>query len=227
MNDLQNGLIDGVVADAFLNLFQELQSNCTFKTIGNIFYSFSYPVIFSPSMDSNFIKTFNFELMKLKFSIENENLLNKYFYSNATNCLFKTNSFEPINFEYIYGIFLILISFFGLSLLTLGIKKYYANKHKLLEYKQMLSVKSQQYLMKNNSKKDMNMLLKFDKILSTSEKKFKQRLKDLEAVLQKTVNSFMNYKDILTDLDNNFERIENEKGKIDLKNDFIEKIEEN
>ena len=222
MDDLQNGLIDGVVADAYLNLFQELQSNCVFKTIGNIFYSFSYPVIFSPNVDSNFIKSFNFELLKLKSSIENENLLNKYFYSNATNCLFKTNSFDSINFEYILGIFIILISVFGLSLLTLCIKKYYANKHKLLEYKQMLSVKSQQYLMKNNSNKDMNMLLKFDKILSTSEKKFKQRLKDLEAVLQQTVNSFMDFKEILTDLDKNFEVIENEKGNNDSKNEIIE-----
>jgi len=211
--------------EAYINLYQELQSECTFKTIGTIFYYFSYPIIFSPDIDPQFVQSINVEILQLKLSIENENLINKYFYSNSTNCLFKYSSFEPINFNYIFGAFIIFISFFGFSLFTLAIKKYYANKHRLLEYKQMLSVKSQQYLNKNNSNKDMNMLLKFDKILSASEKKFKQRLKDLECVLQQNINSFLNFKEILCDLEKNFDRIiENEKFAMESKINTLDNI---
>lgn len=210
INDLNAGKIDGIVMDAYLNLYYELQSKCTLKNIGNIFYFFSYPIIFSPDIDPQFVQKINIEILNIKLSIENENLINKYFYANAINCLFKTKIYEPIDFDYIFGVYMIFIGFLGFSMITLAIKKYYANKHKLLEYKQMLSVKSQQYLNKNNLNKDMNMLLKFDKILSTSEKKFKQRLKDLEAVLQQTTNSFLNFSEILTELEKDFERTEND-----------------
>ena len=133
VNDLKNGKLEGIVMDGYLNLFTELQSQCALKTIGNIFYYFSYPIIFSNDVDSTFISELNIEILNLKLSIENENLINKYFYSNATNCLFKTNSYDRINFEYIFGVFMIFIGFFGFSLITLGIKRYYANKNRISE----------------------------------------------------------------------------------------------
>lgn len=198
--------------DAYLNLYMELQSKCSFRTIGNIFYYFSYPIIFSKDVDSKFINELNIEILNLKLSIENEILINKYIYSNATNCLFKTNSFDAINFDYIFGIFMIFIIFFAFSLITLGIKKYYENKNRISNFKHMISLKSQQYINKNNSNKDMNMLLKFDKILSTSEKKFKQRLKDLEAVIQQNTNSFISFKEILEEIEKTL--VDSSKSKI-------------
>lgn len=211
INDLNKGALDGVVIDAYLNLNYELQSNCGLKNIGNIFYFFSYPIIMSSDFDLAFLQRINAEILDIKLSIENDNLNSKYFYTNATNCLFKTKTHDPVNFDYIFGVFIIFVGFFGFSLITLGIKKYYANKHRLLEYKQMLSLKSQQYLNKNNLNKDMNMLMKFDKILSTSEKKFKQRLKDLESVLQQTTNSFLNFSEILNEIAKNIEKNENDR----------------
>ena len=223
-DDLTSGVLDGVVMDAYINLYQELRSSCKYKTIGTIFNYFSYPIIFSPDVTPDFVQNIDTQILKLKLSIENEILINKHFYSNSTNCLFKSDSSTQINFTYIFGSFIIFISFFGLSLLALAIKKYYANKHRLLEYKQMLSVKSQKFLNKNDSNKDMNMLLKFDKILSASEKKFKQRLKDLQCVLQQTINSFLNFREILFDLDKNLDRIENDKLLIDSKTDLYDNL---
>ena len=184
------GLIKGACLNSYESILLELKDeSCIFKISINSFYSFDFQIFFSENINEEIIFGINRELIKIKFSIENELIKNKYTYTKAENCLKISKDVQPLGFKELVGAFILYLSLFFLSLI------YYYIKIKLdKNIKTRTNFSNKKNLV--NQKHDLNLHLKINKIVSTAQCKMKQLFNDTKISLIERNNinqSFMNF----------------------------------
>ena len=183
MDLLYKSEIDVVLIPKEKSLFYSYyDTTCSLIPLGVSTLVFNYHIIYRPAFSSNLIATIDQNLLKSHENGMNSQIVANNFRISKKTCL-KGFGDSILNLYPLLAPLIIFVCLAAVSCFWIFTTKY-GNRTKtkstsrlLTELKVLYSLDGEQY------SKDLDLLLKFESILSSNEKKFKRKLKDLEKAL--------------------------------------------